>query len=522
MNTFRRRCAALALLFFCLASLPAFARDIVIFYTSDTHGHIFPGEKTLGLDRVAGIVRATPGAILLDAGDFLHGKPAAVMSQGKDVVRLMKQAGYLAATAGNHEFDYGRETLERRRREAEMPPDSMAVLAANVFCEDGSPLLTPETEVVREGFRVCVFGLTIPATPKQAGASTVRGLRFASPFATGRAIAAAQKQRGCNLVVALTHIGSDPSDPENSRVLAAGTPGIDVVIDGHSHVVLNERPEQAAGQAAGQTAGRAAGEPAGALLVSPGAHGRLLGRLDVSLDDATGAVTGIQNRFIGPEQAALMPADQGLADALQRYRTSLDKFLAVPLGTLEADFPAEKREARLRETAFGDLCADVIRSAYNDQLALFNGGAIRAPLHKGEMTRGDLLAALPYADAVVSLEVTGRELLDILEHGFSRLPDPFGGFPQVSGFSVRVRPANPSGSRVVGVTLADGAPLEPDRVYTLGVSSFLAGGGDGYPHLAAGKAGKSSAHMEDLFLRFIRESGTAAYAGGPAGRIVLE
>lgn len=505
-----RRALPVLLLFLTLpfADAGAAVRDVVIYYTADTHGRIFSDADTIGIDRIAGIAGADPAGILLDAGDFLHGRPVAVMTQGRDVVRLMKKAGYLAATAGNHEFNYLPGTLERRAQEAAAPPNPMRILSANVFDADGSPLLSAEAETERNGIRVCVFGLTTPESSSQARASAVGGLRFRNALASGREVAAAERRRGCDLVVALTHLGSEPGTPGNSRELGARVPDIDVVIDGHSHVALEEALPRPDGRKA--------------MLVSPGAHGEFLGRLTVSLDEDSGRVLDMRNHRITPEEARSMAKDEALSHELDALAAELDARLSVPVGTLGADFTAGDREARLRETALGDLCADVIRSAYGDDVALLNGGAIRGSLGKGVVNRGAVLQALPFNDLAVSLEVTGQELLDALEHGLARLPEQSGGFPQVSGFTVRANPAAAPGSRVVAVTMADGTPLDRNRTYTLGTNAFLADGGDGYPHFAAKRKRKAFKFMEEVFLLFIRDRDTSVYAGGPAGRVVLE
>ena len=105
--------------------------DIVIFYTSDTHGHIASDAETIGLDLISGIKSQTPYALLLDAGDFLMGTPLATQDKGKQVVGFMKKAGYFAAAVGNHEFDYGLEELLYRKQEAESGPEPMRLLSAN-------------------------------------------------------------------------------------------------------------------------------------------------------------------------------------------------------------------------------------------------------------------------------------------------------------------------------------------------------------------------------------------------------
>lgn len=515
MRLFRRFTGSLLFLVCLLALSLAFragatesgtgdTADLVIFYTSDAHGYIVSDERAIGLDRVAAIKNSVPGSLLVDAGDFLHGQPLATLSQGRDVVRLMKKAGYFAAAAGNHEFAYLLEVLKKRSREAQAPPDSMVILSANVRQEDGSLLLPPEASLDLRGVRVCLFGLTTNTTPSQARASSVRGLRFDDPIATAKDVSQAQRARGCQVIVALSHLGSDPAYPDNSRELAVRAPAVDVIIDGHSHKVVDEKIGPAR------------------VLVSPGAHGEHVGRLDIRYDREGGRITDISNTLLDVRDAGAWPPEPALEAELTAMRNALDERLSLVVGNVRSELPGGHRAARDRETALGCFSADALRAAYGDDFALVNGGGLRAGIQKGEVTRGQILAALPFNDLVISLEVTGQEMLDLLEHGFSYLPAKNGAFPQLSGLSVRLKADNPPGKRVLSATLADGSPLDPGRSYTLSTNAFLADGGDGYPHLAAKAKRKSFMFVDEALIQFIQRHDSSGYVDGKATRIFFE
>lgn len=490
-----------------LALLPVFALHAVagaeevpvgILYTTDTHGHVVSDAETIGLDRIAAVKRTSPEAVLLDAGDFLHGTPLAGTDKGASVVRLMCRAGYFAAAAGNHEFSHGLPALRERYREAASHAPPMAMLSANVREADGSPLLDPWAATEVNGIRLCVFGLTTPETKTQATLTADAGLAFADLRRTAEKTTASLRQSGCDLVIALTHIGSDAHIPFTSHDLAASVPGIDAVIDGHSHKEFAHL------------------SPGTTPVVSSGSHGRALGWLRFSVNAATGAVTAVTNSFFhAPDLADLQP-DPALHTALMNLRQRVEARLAEVVTTLAAPLPADRATTRTQETALGDLAADAMRAAYGTDIAILNAGSIREGLPQGPVTLRHLAAAFPFANNAVSLRITGAELFTILEHAFSALPGEDGAFPQISGFSVAIAPHAPVGNRVLDITI-DGKRLEKNRLLTLATNDFLAQGGDGYPLLAAKPRLQSWMRFETALARHLRQKGVRSFL--PENRI---
>lgn len=495
-------CAALGLIF----SFPAYAqvRTVTLFYTTDAHGHIYQNDNTIGLDRIAALKKQTPHSLLLDAGDFLHGAPSATLTQGREIVQRMKDAGYFAAAAGNHEFSYPYNVLVERSREAALPPDSMAIVSANTYSPDGSLLLAPDADILVNDIKVCVFGLTTESTPAQASPEHVTGLSFRDVTETARSMAKEQRDRGCNLVVALTHLGSASHIRVKSTDIITQAPDIDIVIDGHSHVEMEKRVRE------------------NAVAVSSGAHGRHLGRLDVAYDLEAGKVVGLTNTLLTPENMRAFEPDPYVAARLNAMRETQERILGEVVANLQTDLPGGRRRVRTEETAFGDLVADAMRAAYGDAIAMVNGGNLRAGLAKGPVTRGDLLTALPFGGHVVSIRATGREILRVLEHGFSFWPGPDGAFPQISGLLVRLKPENPAGRRIVSVTLADGSALVPDKEYSLSVNDYMASGGDGYPLFASKARGKSFIFVEEAVIRHIKNTDTSVYSAPLPSRIFFD
>lgn len=477
--------------------------DLTILYTADVHGHVLSSEQCIGIDRIAAIKKSLPNSLLVDSGDFLSGMPLAGLSRGRDIVVLMKAAGYAAAAVGNHEFDYSLNELLARAADAAAPPHSMAFLSANVLTRDNTPLLARETELTVNGIKVCMFGLTSEAAKARSRPSTVDELLFADALSTARDMARSQRARGCEVVLALSHIGSYGYLPVKSRDIAAQIPEIDVVIDGNSHIELESR------------------RPGAALLVSPGMHAERLGRLDIYFDKNSRAVTRIDNVLLTPEDSLAYEPEPLVAQKLTRMQNEQEKLLANVVGNLQADLIGAKPFVRLRETSLGKACAEALRLACRTDFAILNGGSFGTDLRKGPVTSLQLMAALPFHEPAVVVHVSGKELHDIMEHSLLGLPEANSAFPQISGFSVLVDPERPPRSRVMALLLPDGRPVEADKHYALSVSSFLAGGGDGYPHLAGKEQRGAYESVGKLFIEHLNTRIAAGHEATGQGGIVF-
>ena len=218
--------------------------------------------------------------------------------------------------------------------------------------------------------------------------------------------------------------------------------------------------------------------------------------------------------------------DPGLAEAVRAYRARLSRELDVEIGATETELDSRRAMVRTRETAIGNLVADAMRRAVGADVALTNGGGIRANRvypPGTRLTRRDILSELPFGNKTVVLELTGGELRAALEHGFSGIEKISGRFPQVSGLKVVYDPRRPPGARVIEVH-HEGAALDPDGRYTLATNDFMARGGDGYRVFAGKKLlieARAGTLMASQVIDYIVARGTIAPR--PEGRLrVLE
>ncbi|MDL2266987.1 bifunctional metallophosphatase/5'-nucleotidase [Desulfovibrio sp. OttesenSCG-928-G15] len=476
----------------------------VLLYTSDTHGHVLSDKDTIGLDLVAGAKKALEPCVLMDAGDFSDGTPMSVLDQAESMVRLMKKTGYFAAAVGNHEFTYGRGVFDKRLAQAQQEPGSMALVSANTVKADGALLVPAFARTEVAGVSLCAFGLTTQDTKTQATPSAVADLDFLDPVAVSRDMVQSLRASGCDLVVALAHIGSGEYVALKSTDIAEAAPGLDIIIDGHSHVELEKRAST------------------GTLVVSPGAHGKKLGRLDVVYDRAKGKIASLGNTLLAPQDMTAFTADAALTAEIAELDRTTEETLSKPVGESLYELEGGKSAVRSGETNLGNLGADCLRAAHGTDLALLNGGNIRASVKAGRVTAKDILSVFPYTESIVSVKVTGAELLTMLEHGLAALPGEDGRFPQVSGLIVHIQANAAKGQRVKELLLSDGNPVDKEKLYTLAVPSYLAEGGDGYTTLVGKKREKDFSSPQQALEQYLQLVGTKEYAPGQPKRLLFE
>jgi 5'-nucleotidase/UDP-sugar diphosphatase len=435
---------------------------IVILYTNDLHGAVEPKVVDSTQSESGGLVNLVSlidqiraehpqRTLLLDAGDTFQGTYVSNSSQGEVVMAAMNEVGYNAWTLGNHEFDWGQEPLRARIAQAHFP-----VLAANLrdaATEELWESVQPYTIVQIGQAEVAILGLTYPETPIITKAQNVEGLDFQGAVETVHHHLPELKSQS-DLVVVLSHLGYD-----GDRALAAAVDGIDVIVGGHSHIFL-EQPH----------------EVNGAIIVQAGASGQVLGRLELTVDLATGEVTDHSL------QDVLLPVTNDVAEVNRKVKALVDAALEEAAETMN-QFIGETARAlesqRSGEFALGNLVVDAMLAAdLSDgraaDIAMHNNGGIRANLPKGPITYGQLYAVLPFDNQLMALDLTGAQVLRILEQSIAdRL-----GKMQVAGMTFRFSSSKPQGQRIQEATVG-GEPLDAERIYRVVTIDYLAGGGDG-------------------------------------------
>lgn len=397
-------------------------------------------------------------------GDVLSPSITSSVTHGAHMVELLNAMGIEVAVLGNHEFDFGSGTAAARIRESRFP-----WLGANVLGEDGWPFGGSVATLLleKDGIRVGFVGVLTRDTARLAPHAD--GITFAEEEAALRDGARALRLAGADVVVAMTH-----QDLAADIRMAQSVDGIDLLLGGHDHeptemqnipgVPVLKSASDARWLAVAELRvvrpDRALAKPARVRAVG----WKLVPNVDVE-----------PSPRIAPLVAAIDARTEGI--------------LGQALATLAAPLDSRTRVVRSGEAALGNLVADALRQHFRADVAIINGGALRGDRRYPVghvLTRRDLIGEMPFGNAVEELEVSGATILQSLEYGVSGIEDGAGRFPQVSGLEFEYDPASAPGYRI-GTVLVDGRRLEPERLYTLATTDYLASGGDGYTMLKVAK-----------------------------------
>ncbi len=440
-------------------------RTLRVIATNDFHGAFEPRADSAGVRRggaahVASVIarardecaaRGNCESVLLDGGDMFQGSVASNRTFGGAVVELYNALGYAAAALGNHEWDWGRDSLRARMRDARYP-----ILGVNVQFADGRdvPWVPDDTLLTVGALKVGVIGVTTVETPRTTMASNVADLRFPDPAPLVSERARALRAGGADAVVVVAHAGAfcrrNAGDERgcNGEIirLAQGlTERVDAIVAGHTHSMVETHVN-------------------GIPIVQSWSHGRAVGVIDIPLG---GGDAPVSLRFVRADSVAPHPAVDSL---VQRVLSVVAREMAQPIAQIAAPL---RRSGR--EHALGHLIADAQRAAGKADFAVMNNGGIRADLGAGQATYGSFFEIHPFGNTLHRLTVRGRDLRAYLERLVGRETLN----AHISGATVVYAPAKPAGARLVSVRMADGRPLRDDAMYTMVLSNFLLSGGDG-------------------------------------------
>ncbi|HXS83099.1 MAG TPA: 5'-nucleotidase C-terminal domain-containing protein [Methylomirabilota bacterium] len=460
---------------------------IRVLETSDFHGAILGGARERRTQRPIGgtaAIAATitreralnpEGTVLIDGGDLFQGTMVSNLQFGRPVVEQMNLLGYTAGSVGNHEFDWGVDTLVRRVREMKF-----ADLAANMV--EKSTGKRPawargDTTVTRRGVRVGLLGLAYPGTPRVTLPANVAHLRFDDDSTTAAVVSARLRKAGATLVVGFGHI---PAETDSTRRARGDLPrlakvaGVDAWFGGHSHNVVDDKVD---------------GKP----VMIPGSLGQYLAVADLVMDPVKKKVVESSQRVL--TAYADGPQDSAWTARVAHWNTDVAAVAAEVIGT--AGVALHRRSP---ETTIGDFICDAMRVDAKVDIALQNPGGMRADLNEGPITRGEVYAVMPFDNTIVTMELTGAQVKLALEQSLRG-----GRVTQVSGVRYVLEPSSQNRWGLKSVTLADGSPLDPEKSYTVAVNNFMASGGDSYNVLAEGKSTDTGRLIRDAMEKYVRD-----------------
>ncbi|MGM9986933.1 MAG: bifunctional metallophosphatase/5'-nucleotidase, partial [Bacillaceae bacterium] len=372
---------------------------INIIHTNDTHGRIKEDSKVIGIDTVSQVKKSMKNAILVDAGDTLHGLPFVTMNKGADVVALMNLAGYDYLTVGNHDFNYGQDRLLELKGMANFP-----VFGANVKKGNSTVLDSNDIKTI-DGVKVGFFGLASPETAYKTNPNNVTGITFENPIDSAKEQVKALQQKGADVIIALAHIGLDGSTEITSDDIAAAVPGIDVIIDGHSHTTLPE----------GLKVDGVDGNDT--LIASTGEYLGNIGHVTLTVDANTNKLVKKEASLISKADSAAYGKDEKVTNKIKEIDDAQKPILSAKVGETSVKLEGAREFVRTQETNLGNLLTDAMIDETGADIAITNGGGIRASIEAGTITKGNVIDVLPFGNYVVTKKLTGEQIKAVLEHG---------------------------------------------------------------------------------------------------------
>ncbi len=434
--------------------------------------------------------------VVLDAGDPFQGSLFYTTYKGAAEAEFMEAIGYDVMAVGNHEFDDGPAGLEKFIDAVSFP-----VISGNLDLTS-EPLLKGKVgnHVVLDVGGEKIGVISVLATDTVDTSSPGPNVVFQDEIESLKADVATLEAEGVNKIIALTHVGL-PMDLQ----IAAAVPGIDVVVGGHSHTLLSNSNERAAG-AYPMMVGNVP-------VVQAYAYSKYLGDLTVTFDDAGNvtAATGepiLLDASVAPDAAiAARVAEMGAPIEEMKQRV-----VAESGGVIEGS----RDICRAGECQMGNLVADAMLDRVKEQgvsIAIQNGGGLRASIDAGQVTMGEVLTVLPFQNTLSTFEASGQTVIDALENGVSQVEEGKGRFPQVAGlkfaFDVSVPPLE---GRVSEVMVKDGeawVPIDPAKTYMVVTNNYVRNGGDGYKVFAGDdkNAYDFGPDLADVVAEYLAEKG---------------
>lgn len=456
---------------------------VTIVHTNDTHSRVLDKDG-VGFSKIATKIKelkeANPNVLVVDAGDTLHGQTYATISKGESVVKIMNAIGYDVMTPGNHDFNYGQERLLELKGLMEFP-----IVSANVVKKDGSTLLEPY--VIKEvgGLKIGIFGLSTPETSYMTHPKNVEGLTFADPIEKAKEMVAKLKEEKVDAIIALTHIGLDESSKITSDKIAEEVEGIDLIVDGHSHTLLNE------GKVVKDT-----------LIAQTGGYNANFGVVTLTFKD--GKIVTKEPLLISKEAAAEIESNADILALIKETEDANKVITDVVVSKTDVKLDGERNNVRGGETNLSNLITDAMLNISKADIAITNGGGIRASIDVGDITMGEIITVLPFGNYVVVKEYTGAQVLAALEHGTKSYPEPAGSFAQVAGLTFTLDLNQEAGKRVKDVKVG-GAPLDLAKTYKVATNDFMATGGDDYVMFKEGTLVVELPALDEVLLEYIQK-----------------
>lgn len=438
------------------------ANGVNILTFNDLHGAVMQTsatDKNSGIAKLAGEINKVksqnPNTIVVSAGDNFQGSAMSNLTNGAPVNEMMKAVGVVASAVGNHEFDWGTDKIAKWGQEG-----GYKFLAANIYDKaTGKPVAWAEPYMIIEkgGIKIGLVGIATPETAFKTTPENVKNLEFRDPVAMTKEWAKVAKDKGADVVIALTHLGSfQDKDGKitGEAIELCGLPNIDAVISAHTHQEVS-------------------GVVNGTPIIQAYYNGRVLGKLAIKIDP-NGKVVGVAQSIDKLySRAGTLVEDASVKAIAERYSKELQPILSEVIGTTETALPHDKTVPGT--SLLGQWTTDVMRKVAGVQIGITNGGGLRTSIAAGNITMGNMYEVMPFDNTLVKMELKGSDLKRVIENGIDNKEI---GWVQIGGVKVYYDEKAEFGNKITAMFLENGTKIEMDKTYSVVTNDFMFTGGD--------------------------------------------
>lgn len=428
-----------------------------IIHTTDIHGNAEAIGSYIGYGKIAeyidSVKKENDNTLVLDSGDTYEGLPYSNITKGESVVPILKAIGYDAMTLGNHEFVYN-TTL----RNSLIDMAGIPVVSANIIDENGNLLY--DEYIIKEigAIKIGIFGLTTENTKNSVLRENVENIEFKNAEESAKKAVSDLEAQNCDYIIALTHLGSADTEGNASIKVAENVDGIDLMLDGHSHVI-NE------GTMYGDT-----------LLVSSGYYGNTIGRVTIKFDNKE--VSNTQVKIVTADELSDIESNKEVDSIVAEYTEKANEFFDTVIATTDITWIGDAAATRTQPTLLGTFIAESYRNIANADIGIVNGGGVRQTVNAGQVTNKDIYAVQPFANTISGYYVKGSDIIATFKESLEQWGT--GEFLQFSGIKAEY---DSSTKEILNISLADGNPIKADKKYKVATSSFVVKNKD-FPELS--------------------------------------
>lgn len=460
---------------------------------NDLHGNAEESGKNIGVAKLATLLKERKNingsnyqAFAVAAGDLYQGTAISNLTYGKPITEFLANVGLTASALGNHEFDWGLDKINEWSKEGGFP-----FLAANIVDKvTGNPVdfAQPYLIVESNGLKVGIIGITTEETAYKTKPENVETIKFLAPADVVNKYAKELKEeKNVDAVVVLSHLGAT----QNSKTgeikgetadLAKVVSNVDAIIGGHDHQFT-------------------AGTVNDIAIVEAGYNGRGLSVLTFDFDSEGKLISVTPKTEEVYKNSANIVPDEEVTAIIAKNVEAIKPIKSEKVATLDRELKYNSRDGL---QPLGIIVAETMRILADADICITNGGGIRKPLNKGDITVGDMYELLPFDNTLFTMELKGKDIVKALEHGI--MPNDMG-WGQFSGIKVWYDKDAESGKRITSVRLSDGSKLDMNKYYKVVVNDFMASGGDGYDFSSSKNMHDTNIVMRDGITEYWKSNG---------------